>query len=521
MAAPAPSRRWYLFAAALLLLGAAFLRLHQIDRRPLHADEAVQAYQTWRLLRGDGYTYDPADRHGPFLYYAAAGVAKISGWSPAVLDETRLRSVTLLAGLGTIAVLLGSSARLGRGAALLGTALLAAAPLAVIYDTYFVQEAWLCFFTWALFFAVMRWWEAPTLAGAVLSGALAGLMQATKETSVLHFATLGVALVATRIHSADPARTFHLPNVPDERSALRSGDVPVAVNSQPATGTSPLHKIAGLGRHWAHLLAALLTAVFVYVLFYSSFLTHWAGVADGLRAYAHYAARASGSAHDQPWTYYFAMLWPHARDGVRWGEPLLLFMAAAGAAFACTPRATATQRAIAVFTLALLLLYSAIPYKTPWLLLTPYVGLALLAGLGAVQSAAGLPANLARVMPAVLGLVILGAGVWRNFPALGRYANDERNPYVYQPTSSDLPRLVAAVGALPAGKKVAVVSPDHAWPLPWYWRDRAATGYFAAPPANVSDYDLVLFDSRLESPLPEGFAAYGLRPNVVLWCKAQ
>ena len=153
------SRRWFFLAAGLILAGAAYLRFFQIERRPFHADEAVQAYQTWQLLRGDGYTYDPADKHGPFLYYAAAGIAKVSGWSPGTLNETKLRSVTLFAGLGTLALLLGAGARLGRGAVLIAAATLAAAPLAIIYDTYFVQEAWFCFLTWALFFAALRWLE--------------------------------------------------------------------------------------------------------------------------------------------------------------------------------------------------------------------------------------------------------------------------------------------------------------------------------------------------------------------------
>ena len=46
--------RWFLIAAVLLLVGAAWLRWSQIERRPFHADEGVQAYQTWQLLRGDG-----------------------------------------------------------------------------------------------------------------------------------------------------------------------------------------------------------------------------------------------------------------------------------------------------------------------------------------------------------------------------------------------------------------------------------------------------------------------------------
>ena len=478
MADPAHSRRLFLFAAALLLVGAAFLRFQQIGRRSFHADEAVQAYQTWQLLRGEGYTYDPADKHGPFLYYAAVGLAKISGWSPASLNETRLRSFTLFAGLGTLALILANAARLGRATVLVGSALLAVAPLAIIYDTCFIQEAWFCFFTWALFFAALHWREKPTFPGALLVGALAGLMQATKETSVLHFAALGVALMAVRPRSE-------------------------------------------WTRLWPGGLAALFAALFVYVIFYSAFFTRWTGVADGILSYFNYTARAAGSAHDQPWHYYWSMLWLHTREGVHWGEPLLLIAALIGAGFAFTRRANPAQRALAVFTLTLLFLYSVIPYKTPWLLLTPYAGLTLLAGYGVRQMADGLPGGFARYAPAAFAFVLVVAGVWRNFPALSRYANDDRNPYVYQPTSADLARLVTAVAAMPADRKIAVVSPDHAWPLPWYWRDRASTGYFATPPANLSSYDLVLFDSRFDSPLPASVTAFGLRPNVVLWCTAR
>lgn len=474
MADPAHNRRLFLFAVALLLAGAAFLRCQQIDRRPFHADEAVQAYQTWRLLRGEGYTYDPADKHGPLLYYAAAGLTKASGGASATLNETRLRSVTLLAGLGTLALILANAGRLGRSTVLISVALLAVAPLAVIYDTYFIQEAGFCFLTWALFFVTLKWLEKPALPNTVLIGVLAGLMQATKETSVLHFAALGVALMATRWQ---------------ELKSL-----------------------------WRRAPAALSAAIFVYVLFYSAFFTRWNGVADGILSYFNYAARAAGSAHDQPWHYYLSMLWPHTREGVRWGEPLLLIVALIGAGFAFTPRANTAHRAVAVFTIALLLLYSAIPYKMPWLLLTPYVGLAVLAGFGAVQLVAWLPGTSARYAPAIIGLILVGACVRWNFPALSRYANDERNPYVYQPTSGDLARLVTTVAAMPADRKIAVISPDHAWPLPWYWRERALTGYFATPPANLAAYDFVLFDSRLDSPLPASVTAFGLRPNVVLWC---
>ena len=504
MAVPVHNRWLFLFTAALLLIGAAFLRWHQIDRRTFHADEAVQAYQTWRLLRGEGYTYDPADKHGPFLYYATAGLAKITGRAPATVSETWFRSVTLLAGLGTLALILGAAARLGRVPVLIGAALLAVAPLAVIYDTYFIQEAWFCLFTWALFFAVLRWWGTPNLAGSLLIGVLVGLMQATKETSIIHFVALGVALVVHRWSALTPTR-------------LRQAGPEPAHWGQCAPPAEARFCFKNLVKLWPSVMAA----VFIYVLFYSSFFTHWSGVVDGVRTYFNYAARAADSAHNQPWYYYFGMLWPHVREGVSWGEPLLVVMALFGVNFAFSSRANAAQRALAVFTLTLLLLYSFIPYKTPWLLLTPYVGLTLLAGLGAAHGTGWWPAKLVRFAPAFLCVALLLEGGWRDLSALDRYANDDRNPYLYQPTAPDLSRLVAIIAAFPANWKVAVISPDHAWPLPWYLRDRRAAGYFTTAPAVISDYDLVLYDSRLDNPAPIAATIYGLRPNVFLWHTTQ
>ena len=49
-----------------LLLGAS-LRLEQLSTRPMHTDEAVQAYRMGNLLEGEGFEYNPSDGHGPGL----------------------------------------------------------------------------------------------------------------------------------------------------------------------------------------------------------------------------------------------------------------------------------------------------------------------------------------------------------------------------------------------------------------------------------------------------------------------
>ena len=61
--------QWTRWAAFFLiaLLGL-LLRLPQLGTRPMHTDEAVNAYIVGQLLAGENYTYDPQDRHGPVCW---------------------------------------------------------------------------------------------------------------------------------------------------------------------------------------------------------------------------------------------------------------------------------------------------------------------------------------------------------------------------------------------------------------------------------------------------------------------
>ena len=66
------SDRTWLIAGAVILLIAAFLRLYDLNLVPLHHDEGVNGNFLVRLVREGAYRYDPANYHGPTLYYFAA-----------------------------------------------------------------------------------------------------------------------------------------------------------------------------------------------------------------------------------------------------------------------------------------------------------------------------------------------------------------------------------------------------------------------------------------------------------------
>ena len=63
--------RLFLPAALGILLVAAALRLPELALNPFHHDEGVNGFFTTNLVRNGTYAYDPANYHGPSLYYFA------------------------------------------------------------------------------------------------------------------------------------------------------------------------------------------------------------------------------------------------------------------------------------------------------------------------------------------------------------------------------------------------------------------------------------------------------------------
>jgi hypothetical protein len=131
-------------------------------------------------------------------------------------------------------------------------------------------------------------------------------------------------------------------------------------------------------------------------------------------------------------------------------------------------------RFLAFYTLAMVILYSAIPYKTPWCMLSFLHGMILLAGVGG----AWLIACVRWMWWRVVVSVVLAAGAGQlayqdyriNFVS---YADARLNPYLYaNPTLNflDLPRQIDAVAAFAPGEPLIDIVTADCWPLPFYLR---------------------------------------------------
>lgn len=468
-------QRW--LPLAILVVVALGVRVWDLERRPMHADEANQGVKTGQLLEDGGYAFDPADHHGPTLYYAALPLAWLRGeHTLADLSATSLRLVAALAGTAAVILLYFLCLPAGPRGAFLAGAFLALSPPAVYYGRYFVQESLLLAFTLLFLLAGRQWWRTGRLGWALAAGAGVGLMQATKASTPLFLLAALAGLAAARPGRPAAPRPF--------RDILLAG------------------------------VAALLVAG----LFYSSFGTHLPGLADALATYgANLHRLAAGTAHEKPWWWYGTLLGWRQDGGVLTHQVALSAFALAGAGLAFRTNAGPLLRGFAVFTGVLLVAFSAISYKTPWHAIHFAPGLAVLA-------AGALTANPGRrwVSAALAAVVLLSLGLQVRLTSFLRPA-DERNPYAYVHTSPDVlkvrPLVEAALAAQPVGP-VRVIS-EESWPLPWYLRGLPNVGYWTAVPAEC-DGSLVIASAGLatevQARLHGNYATQfvGLRPGFTL-----
>jgi uncharacterized protein (TIGR03663 family) len=359
-----------------------------------------------------------------------------------------------VSGVGLILLLLLLADGLGPQAVAWAAIFIAVSPAMVFYSRYFIHEMLLLFFTALTLGAGWRYTQTRSAGWAGLAGAGLGLMYATKETFVLSLAAMGLAAFATARWTAPkgarPSRLLALWN-------------------------------------WKHAVLALSATFLVWLLLFSSFFSNWGGLLDSVRTYFPWLKRAGGhSVHIHPWNFYLQRLaWFHPAPGPVWSEGLILILAAVGGGASLLGRKSPLRFFLALYTIFLTAIYSAISYKTPWCLLSFYHGMIMLAGVGAAALGEYFRARPIRYAAATVLLVLTAQLSWQAWRASVVYCADRRNPYVYAQTAPDLLNLVQRAEGLarvaPAGYEtiVKVIAPESDyWPLPWYLRRFKHVGWY-------------------------------------------
>ncbi|MGH9937933.1 MAG: flippase activity-associated protein Agl23, partial [Blastocatellia bacterium] len=453
-------------------------------------DEGVNSYFLLNLARHHEYKYDPTNYHGPTLYYFARLAMVFFGET-----DLALRFMPALFGVMTVLMVWLLRKRLGPIGTPVAAFLMALSPGLVYFSRDFIHEMSFGCFSLGVVVGAWRYAESKNFIWLALTSTSAGLLFATKETAIITVVVLIFAAVCAAIWDIAlrliMRREFTLAAL--AREFARDG----------AAVTPSLD----------HLLASITIFVFIHALFYVSFFTpqtlddgskgiYWKGVTNAVKSIALWTGR-SGSEHVKGFWYYFGILF-------KLELPLLIGSSLAG--IFVLWRGTRFWLFVAAWTLGLTLAYSIIGYKTPWLMISFLIPMAILSGYAAGQIYGAMPFFFLRILWAlalVAALTFNGLLAWRvnfdkhddnsnssgYFTAAGRKLElrpyiDGLYGYVYAQTDRGALQLVQAIkneaGKLPSRNHtpIYVASPDY-WPLPWYLRDYDQVAYTGSLPASA------------------------------------
>ena len=468
------------FILAMLIAG--WLRFSQIELKPFHHDEGVNSFFLLNLAHSGEYKYDPKNYHGPSLYYFALIALRIFGE-----NDFALRLTPILFGL----LLVGLVCLLRRHLGPIGTPVaafcMALSPCLVFYSRYFIHEISFGCFSLGMVAGLWRYAEDRRFLWLALAASSFGLLLTTKETSVITVAVFLVAIVCASIWDATR-------NLIQERrftpAALVKGLKNDTVSVLPSLD---------------HAMAAIIIAAFIFVLLYSSLFKNWGGVPDFFRSIAHWTEERSNTDHVKIFTYYFGILF-------KLELPLLIGSVLAGVFILW--RGTRFWLFTGAWTFGMTLAYSKIPYKTPWLMVSFVVPMALVCGYAAEQVYQVVRFTaLKLVWAGFIIFVFVGFGrlAWvvnfekyddngnesGYFTALGKKREwrpyiDGQYGYIYAHTDREFLLLIDEIkreaDAFPDKEKtgIYIASPEY-WPMPWYLRDYTSTLYSGQWPGTVGD----------------------------------
>jgi uncharacterized protein (TIGR03663 family) len=492
------SRERWLFALIVLAV-AILLRLLFLDLKPLHHDEGVNGQFMTSLFRYGFYRYDPANYHGPALYYFGLVTTTLDAlfYGKGGLSTFAIRLVPAIFGVGIVWLTFSLRRYLGNFAVLAAAALLAVSPGMVYFSRYFIHEIPFVFFTLALVVTSLRYGETKRPKYLMLASASAALMFATKETCIISFAVLLLSWFCTRVYLRFEAGMLQQPK-PAKRTAPPASPSPV----------SPWRE-----RRLLFPLAALVF-VCIAVLFYSSFFTNSKGVADSIRTFGIWMQR--GAETDQyraPWSRYIEWL---SKE-----ELPILALGILGIILALGRLRNRVAVFSAFWALGITAAYSLLPYKTPWLALNLILPLAIMAGY-ALSRWHG-PTPLRQISAVLVLLIALGASLYQTITLNFFRYDDDSIPYVYAHTSRQLLDLVHELDQVAQHNhtgnelQIAIVSPEF-WPLPWYLRNDPHAEFWghmvetAAPVLIASAPQIPEVEQKL-GRLYRQYQLYALRPG--------
>lgn len=253
-------------------------RLYLLGVRPYHHDESIHAFFSWKITQ-DGvgaYEYDPV-YHGPFLYYTTALMLRLFGDS----DFTGRLSAAVF-GLGIVAFAWPLRRYLGRWGALSFLLLVTFSPSLTYFTRFVRHDIYMALCNLTAIYFMFRYGETREVRHLYLAGTGLALAFCTKEDMY--------ALAPVFLVSVLSVLAWEVVYAADWRTALRRV-------------TAEVREF--LRRAAIPLVTTVVVFGVVWLLLYTSLLTHpknWNSVSRALRYWwgQHEIKRIGG-----PWWYYF------------------------------------------------------------------------------------------------------------------------------------------------------------------------------------------------------------------------
>lgn len=519
-AKPGTQDSLWLSSCVLVTAIATFLRFFRLELKPLHHDEGVNGYFLTTLFREGIYKYDPANYHGPDLYYIALFFTKIFG-----LNTLSIRWSVAIFGVLIVILAFFLKNYIGKIGSIFAALFLALSPGMVFISRYFIHEIIFVFFSLAIVVAVVFFIEkrkagmfaiawtslllmicfVPSALNLATAAGTKVALTANPETNILIFRIVCLLVEAVLVFFVmrmllawEDGRPIYLILASasavllfatKETAFITLGTMLIACgcvwlwrkiygaafggikenNLEPVALTWTNFR-AGLGDNVNLILviaAVSFTFIYVGILFFSSFFTYAEGVQKAFEAYAIWTKTGTKD-HTQN------SFWAYAKWGMKVESPIMIL-----SALGCLIALFKARHRFAVFAafwaFGMFAAYTIIPYKTPWLALSFLLPMCIIAGYGIGEMFRDKQIAI-KILGGILAICATGVLSYQTYQANFVRYDDEEMPYVYAHTKREFLDLIKQIEyyAEKSGKgkeaTIEIVSPDY-WAMPWYLND--------------------------------------------------